>query len=211
MAENGGKMTLEVIGTGFGRTGTDSMRRALDILGFGPTHHMISVMEDAEQKRMWRDAAHRGYRDWEKLFAGYRACVDWPSALFWPELVKVYPDAKILLTWRTPESWWASMEKTLVPMHARAEDPDSVGAAIYRDVFGGRGDDRDLAIRVYEENVRRVTETVPAGRLLVHRLGDGWEPLCAHLGVPVPDVPYPHGNTTEQFRAALIPEPDGRR
>lgn len=194
-------MTLEVIGTGFGRTGTDSMRNALDILGFGPTHHMFEVNANADQKRMWRDAVHRGYRDWDRLFEGYRSCIDWPSALFWPDLVDRYPRAKVILTWRTPESWWDSMARTLVPHLAQASDPDSVGAAINRDVFGGRGDDRETALRAYEDNVRRVRETVPAERLLVHALGDGWEPLCAHLGVPVPDRPYPHGNTSSEFRA----------
>jgi len=192
-------MALKVIGTGFGRTGTDSMRNALDLLGFGPTHHMFAVNADPEQKRMWRDAVHRGYRDWERLFAGFGACVDWPSALFWQELIEVYPEAKVILTWRTPESWWASVQKTIIRHLMHPEDPDNIGVAISREVFGGRPDDRETAIRAYEANVAAVKAEVPAERLLVYGLGDGWEPLCAHLGVPVPEVPYPHSNTSAQF------------
>ena len=195
-------MTLKVIGTGFGRTGTDSMREALNILGVGPCHHMYEVIANEEQKRLWRALAKGTAPDWERLFAGYVSCVDWPSAHYWPELIKVYPEAKVILTYRSPESWWASVEKTLLPVFRKSTDPDSLGLAlIARQVFGGRPDDRDHAIAVYEANVAAVKATVPAGRLLIHNLGDGWAPLCAHLGVAVPDQPYPRANNSNEFLA----------
>jgi hypothetical protein len=197
-------MPIEVIGAGFGRTGTDSMREALTMLGFGPCHHMYEVMADEEQKRLWRSLVKGGSPGWNMLFSGYRSCVDWPSAHYWRELIEVYPKARVILTWRSPESWWESFEKTILRAIAGSEDQESLGIALVaRQVFGGRPHDRANAIAMYEANVEAVLATVPAERLLVHRLGDGWEPLCAHLGVPVPDEAYPTRNSTKEFRAAL--------
>ncbi len=107
-------MTLKVIGTGFGRTGTDSMREALDMLGFGPCHHMFEVNTNEEQKRLWRAFVQGAPTGWDQLFEGYASCMDWPSAHYWPELVRAYPQARVILTHRSPESWWASFEKTIV-------------------------------------------------------------------------------------------------
>lgn len=193
-------MVLQVIGTGFGRTGTDSMRAALNMLGFGPTHHMFEVIENPRQKELWRALAQGAPPDWEALFEGYNACIDWPSAFYWRELIEVYPDARVILTWRTPDSWWTSFEKTIVEAVKSSEDPESLGRALIEaQVFGGRMDDRRHAIRVYESNIAAVLDTVPADRLLVHKLGDGWGPLCAHLGVPVPDADYPNRNSQRDF------------
>ncbi|BCG95537.1 sulfotransferase family protein [Mesorhizobium sp. 131-2-1] len=197
-------MSIRVIGTGFGRTGTDSMREALTILGFGPCHHMSEVMAKEEQKRLWRALAKGAAPDWNALFSGYNSCMDWPSAHYWPELIKAYPDARVILTWRSPESWWESFEKTILAGIGQIEDQDALGLTlIASQVFAGQPHDRAHAIAVYEANVAAVMATVPRERLLVHRLGDGWEPLCAHLGVPVPDEAYPNRNNTKEFRAAF--------
>jgi hypothetical protein len=194
-------MTLRVIGTGFGRTGTDSMREALDLLGFGPCHHMFEVNSNEEQKRLWRAFVQGAAISWEELFNGYSSCVDWPSAHYWPELVQVYPNARVILTGRSPESWWTSFENTLVQVLRNTTDPASLGLTLCRDqVFGGKPDDRANAIARYEANVKRVMATVPKDRLLVHELGDGWEPLCAHLGVAVPSQPYPSRNSSSEFQ-----------
>jgi len=194
-------VVLRVIGTGFGRTGTDSLREALNTLGFGPCHHMYEVNAHEEQKRMWRAFVQGAPLGWEELFAGYSSCVDWPSAYYWRELVEFYPEAKVVLTYRTSESWWQSVEKTIVRGIQVSTEPESLGIALIRDkVFGGRLADRAHAIAIYEENVKAVQATVPPARLLVHKLGDGWEPLCAHLGVPVPAQPYPSRNTAKDFQ-----------
>jgi hypothetical protein len=195
-------MAIEVVGAGFGRTGTDSMREALGILGFGPCHHMIEVNRDEEQKRLWRALTKGAAPDWDRLLAGYRSCVDWPSAFWWRELIEVYPEAKVVLTYRSPESWWTSFEQTILAGIRQGGDPESLGLALVRDrVFGGRPDDREHALALYEANVAEVRATVPPERLLVHALGDGWEPLCAHLGVPVPSEPYPSRNSASSFRS----------
>jgi len=201
-------MALKVIGTGFGRTGTDSMREALEILGFGPCHHMLEVNASDEQKRLWRAHVRGETIGWETLFAGYNSCVDWPSAYYWRELIRVYPDAKVLLTYRSPESWWESFERTIAVGISRSTEPESLGVALVGErVFGGKWSERDAAIAAYQANVDAVKATVPAHRLLVHSLGDGWEPLCRHLDVPVPAVPYPSRNNTSDFRRAILESP----
>lgn len=197
-------MALRVIGAGFGRTGTDSMREALDILGFGPCHHMFEINRDETQRILWRALGKGAKPDWERLFAGYNACVDWPSAFYWRELIDHYPDAKMVLTYRASESWWASFEQTILAYVKRLDDLDSVvNTVIARQVFGGRPDDKAHAIAVYEAHVRAVLDAVPPARLLVHRLGDGWPSLCAHLGAPIPDAPYPQRNSTADIRNAI--------
>ncbi|MEP2028118.1 MAG: sulfotransferase family protein [Paracoccaceae bacterium] len=200
-------MTLKVVGTGFGRTGTDSMRKALNILGVGPTHHMFELEEGSPLRPLWLDLAKGGEPDWENLFEGYTACVDWPSAFYWRTLIDVYPDAKILLTMRSAESWWKSFEATILKYLQSGHDPDGLGQTLIKpQVFDGRPDDRDHAIALYNRNVADVVATVSPERLLIHNLGDGWQPLCDWLGLPVPDVDYPSGNTTSDMKARLVDE-----
>ena len=193
-------MSLLVIGTGFGRTGTDSMREALTILGFGPTHHMFEVIANPEQKALWRALAAGAKPDWERLFAGYHSCVDWPSAYYWRDLIAVYPEARVILTARSAEGWWGSFEKTILPVLVGSTDEASLGLALVaKKVFGGRPNDRANAIATYEAHVAAVKSEVSPSRLLVHNLGDGWAPLCAHLAVSVPDQPYPSRNSGKEF------------
>lgn len=193
-------MTLKVIGTGFGRTGTDSMRNALNILGVGPTHHMFELEEGAPLREAWLDLAKGAQPDWNLLFEGYHACVDWPSAFYWRALITEYPSAKVLLTLRSADSWWDSFSATILKYIQSKDDPNGLAQLLVADqVFGGRPDDRDHAIATYNRNTEEVIATVVPERLLIHNLGDGWEPLCRWLGIPVPDVSYPSGNTTEDL------------
>jgi hypothetical protein len=181
------------------------MREALATLGFGPCHHMREIFLNPEQKKMWWRAVATGASpNWSQLFRGYNSCVDWPSAFCWRELIEAYPDAKVLLTYRSPESWWASFEKRLLVIIRSTTERESLDIALVAEqVFGGRPDDRAHAIAVYREYVEAVLATVPADRLLVHRLGDGWQTLCNHLGVDRPADPYPCRNTGDEFRAVL--------
>lgn len=195
-------MPLYVIGAGFGRTGTDSMKTALEILGLGPCHHMHEVHGDPEQTALWRRIARGEPPDWEAAFDGYRSAVDWPSAYFWRELAEYYPGAKVILTVRSAESWYASMEKTIFRRLRNSTDRDSVGVRLVAErVFGGRIDDPAHAMAVYEQNNREVQAAFPPERLLTYRLGEGWAPLCRFLGKPIPDRPYPHRNSATEFNA----------
>lgn len=198
--KRGDHMTLKAIGAGYGRTGTDSARIALEILGLGPCHHMREVLSNQDRYRMWQEVANGADRDWNRLVGGYGSAVDWPTVTYWKELAKLFPDAKILLTWRSPESWVASYQKTLRPAVDDGPDPSSFGKVVIRDqTFEGRHDDAGFMAAKYREHVEDVLTTAPAGRLIVHRIGDGWGPLCAGFGIPEPDVPFPSGNSTNDF------------
>ena len=201
-------MSLQIIGAGFGRTGTLSLKMALETLGFAKCYHMAEVAENPEHTALWR-AAWRGEEPWDALFAGYRAAVDWPAAAFWPRLMQRYPNAKVLLSVRDAARWYKSASDTI--FHAMKEglrnaDPKRherlvmAKEIIIDGTFGGDLDDRANAIAVYEANVARVYREVPAERLLAFDPADGWAPLCDAFGVAVPETPYPRINTTDEFR-----------
>lgn len=193
-------MTLQVIGAGFGRTGTESMKLALEQLGFGPCHHMKEVLSNPGQLALWRAIARGDPPDWNAAFAGYRSAIDWPSAFFWRELSEVYPKAKIVLTVRSSESWHESMRNTIFKILEASTDPESIGLKLIGErVFDGRFRDRRHTIAVYEKNIADVQAAFDADRLLTYQLGDGWDPLCRFLGTPVPSQPFPRSNSTAEF------------
>lgn len=198
-------MSLSVIGAGFGRTGTLSMKLALETLGFGPCHHMADVLSNPDQLAKWRIVAQGSVADWDDILAGYNSAVDWPSAFYWRELSEHYPHAKIILTVRSPESWYESFSKTILETMGPGSNPHSFGEKIIKNViFGGRPEDRAHAIAVYEKNIAEVKAAFPAHRLLTYQLGDGWERLCKFLNKPIPDAPFPKNNSTEEFRAHIL-------
>ena len=197
-------MVLSVIGAGFGRTGTESMKLALEALGKGPCHHMKEVLASSEQIALWRSAAQGDLPEWEEAFAGYNSAVDWPTAYFWRELSEYYPDAKVLLTVRRADSWYESMTNTIFKTLKASTDPASIGLKLIGEgVFGGRLDDRAHAIAVYEKNIADVQAAFTQERLLTYHLSEGWEPLCQFLGEPVPNIPFPRSNPREQFGSMM--------
>lgn len=201
-------MSLEVVGACFGRTGTNSLKLALERLGFGPCHHMFEVGEDPNQLSYWEALARGEAVDWRQVFAGYKACVDWPSARFWREIAETFPDAPVILSLREPESWIASVQHTILPAmqsHFDMEDgPRRRRSAmayelIVRQTFSERMHDTEHAIGIYQAHIDEVRRTIAPERLLEYSVSEGWQPLCAFLGVDVPDEPFPLTNTTEQF------------
>ncbi|BCH18465.1 sulfotransferase family protein [Mesorhizobium sp. L-2-11] len=198
-------MALDVIGAGMGRTGTYSLKLALEHLGFGPCHHMADVNANPEQKVLWRAAGQGQLPNWDVAYAGYRSAVDWPTAHFWREVSGHYPDAKVVLTVRDAEAWYNSVAQTIgLTMDAGSNDPQSFGVAVVGNgVFGGRFNDRDHAIAVYEAHNAAVRATLPSERLLTYQVSEGWESLCAFLGVQLPTEPFPRTNSTAEFRARI--------
>ncbi|VAW85113.1 hypothetical protein MNBD_GAMMA16-2190 [hydrothermal vent metagenome] len=197
-------MTLSIIGAGFGRTGTASMKSALEMLGLGPCHHMKEVMASSEQTLLWRQVAQGNLSSWDEVFNGFNSAIDWPAAYYWRELSEYYPNAKILLTVRSSESWYTSMVNTIFKILKSSTDPDSVGSKlIAQGVFDGRLDDPEYAIAMYEKNIAEVQATFNQDRLLTYNLGDGWEPLCRFLDKPVPDTSFPRSNSKDEFDAMM--------
>ena len=201
-------MTLEIIGPGFGRTGTNSLRRALEVLGFGPCHHMYELGDYPEQLPNWEALARGEAVDWDEVFEGYRAQVDWPGARFWRELCAFYPDAKVVLSVREPQGWYDSMEKTIVPHLERcgaSDDGDQNSRLlmnyelISRQTFDGRISERAYAIGRFNAHIAEVQAEIAPERLLTFDVREGWGPLCAFLGVDVPDVDFPNTNSSKDF------------
>ena len=195
-------MALSLIGAGFGRTGTMSMKSALEMLGLQPCHHMLEVNTNDAQRDTWRAIAADQSRDWDSAFAGYQAAVDWPSAFYWRELSEYYAQAKILLTVRSAESWYDSMTKTIFPSISAITDPAAVAVKLIREqVFCGVLDDKARAIAIYEKNITDVQTAFGEDRLLTFTIGDGWEPLCRFLEKPIPDAPFPRMNSSDEFNS----------
>ena len=201
-------MTLRVIGAGFGRTGTLSMKDALEHLGLGPCYHMLEVMNRPENADAWYNAAQSGKADWDQILSGYHSTVDWPACHYWQPLAAHFPDAKVILTVRDEEAWWQSMSKTILRNFQDGDevvDPARISMRrmtrdlIVERVFGGILDDRDHVLTAYRRNIETVRAGLPKERLLVFDVAEGWAPLCAFLDLPVPAAPFPRTNTTQDF------------
>lgn len=207
---------MKVIGAGVGRTGTMSLKAALEQLGFGPCFHGRHVLDHKDRLPLWMAAADGEPADLTLLFAGYESTMDWPGAALWRELVRTFPEAKVILTVRDPQSWYESVARTIYPMFGSRSDPraekaretipglDVMTAFTRRLIwdgpfFDGRFEDRDHAIAVFEEHNEAVRREVPADRLLVCEADVGWQTLCDFLDVPVPGEPYPHLNDPAGF------------
>jgi len=202
-------MALALVGAGFGRTGTLSLKIALEKLGYGGCYHMTEVLKHHPDHMDGWLAARRGEPvDWDRLFVTYKATVDWPSCSFWRELSQYYPESKVILTKRAPELWHESLLRTIYPAFQAmqiSDHPDRraagewINSMVYRGVFDDRIEDKAYAIRLYNNHNQAVEQSIPGHRLLVIDGEQTWEPLCRFLGRPIPDEPYPVLNTSKEF------------
>ncbi len=207
-------MALRVIGAGFGRTGTLSMKAALEQLGYDKCHHMLEVFPSDAQLNMWHRISQGDTPDWDAVFDGFQASVDFPSSGYWRELAEHYPDAKIILTTRSFDSWYESANETIWPVSrdipgwltvvpkVRKIKQMTYGA-IWDRLFGGRFENKEAARQVFEQHEADVKATFPAERLLVFHPKEGWEPLCTFLGKPVPDGDFPNVNDRADFKKRI--------
>src|SRR5262249_47166101 len=200
-------------GAGFGRTGTLSLKSALEKIGFGPCYHMLEVFSRPEHVKMWHQAAFGHPVDWDRLFEGFFSTVDWPGWRWWRELAERYPEGKVLLGGGPAEAWYKSMTDTIyqpmklpvredLPELARLQS-EMVRKAILTDVFDDRFEDKDHAIAAFNRNIEEVRRAIPPSRLLEFDVREGWEPLCRFLGVPVPADPFPRLNDTASAQAMI--------
>ncbi len=204
---------MDVIGVGFGRTGTLSLKVALERLGFGPCMHMLPLLADPERASLFHRAADGDLVSLDKALTDHRSTVDWPGVYFWRELTDRYPGAKVVLTVRDPQRWYDSAHQTIfqAAMHtpAGADGITPAGLEMAREVvwartFGGRFADREHAVRVFTEHNEAVRREVPAARLLEFEVAQGWQPLCDFLGVAVPPEPFPRTNDSASFQAHIM-------
>jgi hypothetical protein len=206
-------MPLKVIGAGFGRTGTLSLKIALERIGFGPCYHMMEVFPRPDHVARWHRLAFERSMDWDEIFRGFNATVDWPAARWWREIAAHFPDAKVLLSVRDPEAWYKSVTDTIYqPMKSPAPDgaPELVRLqsemarkAILSETFDNRFEDKAHTIEVFQKHNQAVRDAIDPARLLVFNVREGWGPLCRFLEAPIPDEPFPRLNDTATFQGMM--------
>ena len=217
---------MKVIGAGFGRTGTTSLKAALETLGFAPCYHMTEVFAHPGHADFWVSAWRKEPVDWEGVLGDYEATVDWPACTFYEELMERHPDAKVLLSVRDPEPWYESTHSTIYELSMLLDSSpisrlifglitllvfggfaggrsNLVNDLIWEGTFDGRFEDKVYAIEVFERHNEEVKRRVPPERLLVYDVKEGWETLCGFLGVPEPEEPFPRLNDTAQMRRGI--------
>ncbi|KAL0093585.1 P-loop containing nucleoside triphosphate hydrolase protein [Phycomyces blakesleeanus] len=206
---------IKILGAGYGRTGTLSLCLALDQLGYN-THHMAKVITDPSQDPdLFRDAYlfPEDPVDWDNVFKGYDAAVDWPAVAFFEKLLKEYPDAKVILTERDPDQWYTSASKTIRewpgvddtwPEHILRARRMAKTIVCDGELRGKGFQDKQRMIDQFTRHSQRVKEIVRPENLLVMQLGEGWSRLCAFLGKEVPDLPWPHANKGDDFEKLIV-------
>ncbi len=213
-------MELKIIGAGFPRTGTTTLKKALELLGFEKTYHFKDLIAAPERLKHWIELEEIGDTDFDLLFEGYQATVDFPGYPYYKILLKKYPQAKVILTKREVNAWYESTYKTVWQA-----GPQTVGAKIIllvkmlvntrlrntfmcikfmrktflKKQFNGNFNTKELAVKVFEEHIQEVCAFVPKSQLLVYDVKEGWEPLCRFLALEIPEEPFPHLNKKEHF------------
>ncbi len=197
-------MPLKVVGSGLGRTGTKSMQTALNMLGFGPCHHMVEVFMHPESMALWVEAG-AGRPDWDLIFKDYQSMVDYPGAAYWRQIADHYPDAKVLHTVRDPDRWFESTQATIFspasPAVQATEGPQAAFFASVTGAFREHMHDRAWMTDYFRRHTEEVKAAIAPERLLIYEVGEGWDRLCKFLGAPVPAEPYPSENSREEFIA----------
>ena len=204
-------MSLRVVGAGLGRTGTHSLQIALQQLLGAPCYHMLEIIEHPEFIPAWQDAVDGKPVDWEAVMNGYSAAVDWPAAAYWRELAEWNPDAIILLSTRSrTDAWWKSANDTIFEISRREAPPvaalqaqQKMAVDMLTKTFTPNWSNEADAKKAYELHNETVRATAPRDRVVEWQPNDGWEPICSALSLPVPDEPFPHVNSTAEFRAML--------
>lgn len=199
-------MALEIIGVGMGRTGTASLKVALEELGVGQCYHMTEVLKNPECTTDWINAAE-GNADWDKVFNHYSATVDNPGCNFWKELADYYPEAKVILTVRDADKWFDSTNETIHSLEFASFIKNSpFGEMVQKtiwDIMENRMQDRNHMVDFFNNRSSEIIDNIAPERLLVYQVSEGWEPLCAFLNLPVPNTEFPHINSRDETKEIL--------
>lgn len=217
-------MSIKIIGAGFPRTGTTSLKRSLEMLGYTKTYHMKELLVHPDKLHHWLELEENRTTDWDTLYDGYQATVDFPGYPYYKEHMERYPDAKVILTVRPFEKWYESayntvwqagpqnLQQKLAMMWRMATSSrirkvipciKMVKRVFWEKQFEGRFLDKEFAKSVWDRHIEEVKNYVPEDKLLVYDVRDGWAPLCSFLGMPEPTEPLPHLNKKENFKTML--------
>ena len=201
-------MGLKILGAGFGRTGTQSLKLAIEALNLGPCHHMYEIRKNLALLPAWTALGQGKPADWDEMFKGFNSQVDWPGAAYWRQLADHFPDAKVILTTRDPDRWFDSMQKTIAPfMASRGTHKDAfqneIGELIFnaigQPIFDDRMTDRAYCTQRFLAHIDEVKSVIAPERLLVYDVKQGWDPLCKFLNVDIPAEDFPATNTSDDF------------
>ena len=213
---------MKMIGVGFGRSGTMSIKQAFEDLGAGQCFHMIDLIRNPDKVGPWHDATIKGDVDFDAMFDGFDATIDWPGCTFWRELIDAYPDAPVLLNYRDFDGWYRSMKNTIYDIRKTAmrgelkQDANRpapspqlwevIGTLVWQRDLDGHFEDFeeniDVVRGIYERRIEMLREEIPSDRLVEFELGvSGWPEICGILGVPEPERDFPHAHETDEFRA----------
>ena len=202
---------MKVFGAGFGRTGTMSLKFALEKLRIGPCYHMREVVSRPSHIKLWYDISRGEHPNWNRLFSGFNSAVDFPVCLFYKQLINIFPEAKFILTLRDFDTWYISTANTIYKVPSIL--PDWFERVVYPirmfivmqvnliwvGLFKNNFSDRESTKLVYYEHIESVKKIIPADKLLIYNVKEGWEPLCEFLDVDVPDIPFPKVNDTAEM------------
>jgi len=209
-------LDIKVLGAGFGRTGTNSLKLALEEIGYGPSYHMYEVASNPDHIDLWNRAIDGDSLDVDKLFSDYTSAVDWPAVAFLPTLLALFPRAKVVLTLRDSGEWFESATKTIfkfmllsdfVSDRTSKKLVEMSRRLILEKVFSNKYFDKDFCVDVYNRHIQEVIKMVPKDRLLIYKVSDGWAPLCNFLGVSIPNKPFPFTNDRKSFFAKIMSWP----
>lgn len=199
-------MGLSVIGAGYGRTGTLSLKFALELLGYNKCHHMIEVINNPGEAEKWLAAIGSRSVNWDAMLSGYQATIDWPACHFYQELADYYPRAKVLLSVRNPEEWFESISATTLRVIAKRIESGQIPREgnlgtelVVKAAFQGEIEDAEHGVAMFNQHIEKVKSSIEPDRLLIYDVREGWGPLCAFLGKPVPDTPFPRVNSRDEF------------
>lgn len=214
-------MSLKIIGAGFPRTGTTTLKKALEVLGYDKTYHFKDLIANPKKLKHWQELENDGQTDFAQLFNGFAATVDFPGYPYYKILMKEYPNAKVILTKRNFEGWYESMSKTIwkskqktifekiilrikMIFNERLRDVFKCIKFMRKTYLGKQFnnafDSKSKAEKIFFAHIDEVTRHVPKKQLLIYEVADGWQPLCDFLGVQIPDESFPHLNKKENFR-----------
>jgi len=217
-------MSIKIIGAGLPRTGTNTLKESLERLGYTKTYHMKELLVNPKNLHYWLTLKDTGTTDWDGLYNGFAATVDFPGYPWYKEHMKRYPDAKVILTVRPFENWYSSIYSTIWQAGPQTAGQKIVmitklilnprlrsvikcvklaKGTIFGKHFQGKFTDKAFAEKIFNKHIEDVKAHVPADKLLVYDVSDGWGPLCKFLNLPVPKEPLPHLNKKENFKSML--------
>jgi len=207
---------VKIIGAGLGRTGTHSLKIALEFLFQGACYHMMELFQRPDDIQYWQSAADGKKIDWQEFMSPWVATVDWPGAPLFDQMAAAFPDALVLLSTRDSETWFKSCNDTIFQLlkagqsKGRTEPLTKLMATELKQWLTTDLSDKNKVISAYEIHNQRVRESVEPGRLIEWSPEDGWLPICSKLNLTVPEIDFPHLNATQDFQATMSAAMEGR-